>query len=637
MKLILTITLNVLIVIMGYGQNIHSSLTETWIDNAWQNQYQFLNTYDGNDFLTLSYYQTWNPSSNIWKNGSKTTYTNNDYAKPKLSITQSWDNTTGIWKNSYKTTNTFNSENKISSVFNEIWDVDHWENSYKFSNTYDDSSYLINDFNQIWDSGISSWLNSRKGNYTNNSSGKPLISSYQTWDNSSSSWVNSQKVSYTYNTENKVITILHEIWKDGIWQYWVEYSYTYDENNIETNGLAKTWNVDSDIWENTNQWNNTYNNSDLLYVAVNQNWNSSTSYWDNFNKTTNTYLDFLSVSEDIVNISSQSNNSINISIFSNINWTIVSNQSWLTINTSTGLDNATIILTATANPAATDRTANVTISDGTMTKIITIVQSSSSPILTVSTNTLIIEETIDNQGSFEISSNTSWTVTSNQTWLSTDIKKGSGNSTITLSATLNSETINRSATISVITDEISEIINVTQKGTDASMTVSTDSLIIEGVNNSEATFKINSNTSWAVTSNQDWLTINSTTGSGNSTIILIAKTNSTPSNRIAIITVTSETFSEIVIVTQNVNTTEVDKFPKNTILLYPNPVHSIINIKYAKPNSIISIYDVSGKLVYSKQMNKKKEAINIGNLRNGVYFIKFDNHKKKITYRFIKN
>ena len=59
--------------------------------------------------------------------------------------------------------------------------------------------------------------------------------------------------------------------------------------------------------------------------------------------------------------------------------------------------------------------------------------------------------------------------------------------------------------------------------------------------------------------------------------------------------------------------------------VYPNPSTSIMNVEVETPFSSdiqLKIYDLSGKMVYSRQMVSGLERIDISNLKNGLYFVK---------------
>lgn len=85
------------------------------------------------------------------------------------------------------------------------------------------------------------------------------------------------------------------------------------------------------------------------------------------------------------------------------------------------------------------------------------------PSLTVSTATLSIDQAANSTKTFDITTNDSWTVSSNETWLTPSSTSGSGNATITLTASANSTYLDRKAEISVSGSGTTKKIEVTQK------------------------------------------------------------------------------------------------------------------------------------------------------------------------------
>ncbi len=80
----------------------------------------------------------------------------------------------------------------------------------------------------------------------------------------------------------------------------------------------------------------------------------------------------------------------------------------------------------------------------------------------------------------------------------------------------------------------------------------------------------------------------------------------------------------------SINTTS-----KNTINIYPNPAHDVININSNEAVNV-SIYSVDGKQVLS---SNNTNSINVSNLTNGIYIIKVYNLNNELinTSRFNKN
>jgi PKD repeat protein len=75
---------------------------------------------------------------------------------------------------------------------------------------------------------------------------------------------------------------------------------------------------------------------------------------------------------------------------------------------------------------------------------------------------------------------------------------------------------------------------------------------------------------------------------------------------------------------------------KSEVNIYPNPASNTITITNSKIKlSQINIIDVTGKSI--KTITKNKNAIDISDLSNGIYFIQIISDKEIITKKFIKN
>jgi len=261
----------------------------------------------------------------------------------------------------------------------------------------------------------------------------------------------------------------------------------------------------------------------------------------------------------------------------------------------------------------------------------------SSPLLTVTENELTIAAPANSKKTFDILSNTNWTVTSNQTWLIASNSSGSGNSTITLTATVNPTIAARSATITVSASGLTnQSITVTQVGFVLVLSVSTNELTIAAPANSTKTFNITSNTSWTTSSNQTWLTVDDASGSGNSTITLTATANPTTATRTATVTVSGDGVSnQTVSVIQDAGTTGIIDITKKDFEIYPNPANNVLFINTETENVLVSIFDLIGNLLINKQATNSE--IDISNLQKGIYIVKIENKNKLIIKRFVKD
>lgn len=95
-------------------------------------------------------------------------------------------------------------------------------------------------------------------------------------------------------------------------------------------------------------------------------------------------------------------------------------------------------------------------------------------ILSVSPTALTVGAAANSMGTFTITSNTSWTAASNQTWLTVNPTAGSNNGTVTVTAQQNTSTSARTAAVTVsATGAPSQTVTVTQSGSGGGGTCST--------------------------------------------------------------------------------------------------------------------------------------------------------------------
>ncbi len=72
----------------------------------------------------------------------------------------------------------------------------------------------------------------------------------------------------------------------------------------------------------------------------------------------------------------------------------------------------------------------------------------------------------------------------------------------------------------------------------------------------------------------------------------------------------------------------------NNMQLYPNPVHSILNIQSQESIKSSLLYDISGKLIFSTEENI--DQIDFSNYSNGIYFLKLSSEKGTVIQKIVK-
>jgi L-ascorbate metabolism protein UlaG (beta-lactamase superfamily) len=134
-------------------------------------------------------------------------------------------------------------------------------------------------------------------------------------------------------------------------------------------------------------------------------------------------------------INSGQNSTANISISSTTDWTVSGMDSWLHASETTGSGDATITLTADENASFDSRADTLTVSGTGVPDLKIIVTQLGIPvILSVSESIVSLEATAGSETSFDITSNTDWTIAGVADWLSASDTIGSGDATITLTA-----------------------------------------------------------------------------------------------------------------------------------------------------------------------------------------------------------
>jgi len=56
------------------------------------------------------------------------------------------------------------------------------------------------------------------------------------------------------------------------------------------------------------------------------------------------------------------------------------------------------------------------------------------------------------------------------------------------------------------------------------------------------------------------------------------------------------------------------------VIIYPNPVSSIATIEGAS-NSTVRIYDMNGKIVFTKNVISDSETLDVSTLSSGMYYV----------------
>ncbi|MCX6287830.1 MAG: BACON domain-containing carbohydrate-binding protein [Bacteroidetes bacterium] len=289
-------------------------------------------------------------------------------------------------------------------------------------------------------------------------------------------------------------------------------------------------------------------------VKFKWNYTGTFGYWwavDNV-AITGTSSNTLGVTPPNQNVPASPAGSTPFAVTSNTSWNASSNQSWCTVNPS-GTGNGTITANYTVNAGVPSRVATITVTGTSApTATVTVTQAGVTPTLTVTPANQNVPATPAGTTPFTVTSNTDWTVLSDQTWCTVNTS-GTGNGTITASYTQNGTTSSRVAHITVTVASLTPIVvTVTQAAGAPTLTVTPANQSVPYSPAGSTSFAVISNTSWTTSCSASWCTVTPSSSTGDGSITASYAENTDLAPRIATITVTASGLSPVTVtVTQD--------------------------------------------------------------------------------------
>jgi hypothetical protein len=157
----------------------------------------------------------------------------------------------------------------------------------------------------------------------------------------------------------------------------------------------------------------------------------------------------LSVSPAIYEAPKESGSRV-FTVTSNIDWQVASDQTWCKTNITSSKGNSPVVATFETNTAIGQRSALLTFSAvGVSNQIVVVTQAGTEPpVLTITPDNQNVTNTAGTT-TFTITSNVSWTATSDQTWCTITNTSGTGNGTFNVNYEANTTNSQRIANLSI--------------------------------------------------------------------------------------------------------------------------------------------------------------------------------------------
>jgi hypothetical protein len=256
-------------------------------------------------------------------------------------------------------------------------------------------------------------------------------------------------------------------------------------------------------------------------------------------------------------------------VTANVPWTASSNSGWITVNPSSGNGTQNFQYSMMMNPLLVPRTGIITFTGGGITRTLTVTQGAAPQ----ASSTLVLSSTMSNVQAdstfvgFGVSSNVSWMVTSNVAWLNVVTKSGTGNASVMVGVSPNTQNSPRTGILTIVGGGISRTFTVTQEATpqaSPTLVLSSSTASVLAVQNTFS-FGVSSNQIWTAQSNATWLTISPTSGTGHGTINVSVAQNPTPIQRFGTITVSGGGLQRTLTVYQNAAMADTLPAPQNVV------------------------------------------------------------------------
>ena len=264
------------------------------------------------------------------------------------------------------------------------------------------------------------------------------------------------------------------------------------------------------------------------------------------------------------------NASQDITITSNTAWGAVSDVTWAKLSTSLGVGNGTLSVLLEDNTSTEPRTATITFSYGSTQQTVTINQAALNAALSTTSVTLPARDASQEIG---ITTNSTWTVSTFDTWIHILNEKGDGDGKFTFTLDNNLNTQNRQGTVTVTYGNGKMTIDVTQEPATATLSDQSASFTAKS---SSHDIKVTSNTVWSAETENSWIHIEDAEGEVNGRFTIKVDDNKSLSSRQGKVTFNYGTGKQTITISQEAaSATKFEKTQANNIGRYQADITGI--------------------------------------------------------------
>lgn len=265
------------------------------------------------------------------------------------------------------------------------------------------------------------------------------------------------------------------------------------------------------------------------------------------------------------------------------------------------------------------------------------------PQLSVTPSSLNLTPSAGVLPTVNVSSNTSWTATSNQSWLQLTTPSGTGNGQVNGSIQSNASTIARQAVITITAGGLQRTVIVSQAG--AALAISQSKISIPNSGQRGVAIAVYSNIVWTASANQSWITLKRSSGFNTDSLTFDVAVNPDLSIRSSTITLLGLGQAQSLLVEQaaKVSMTSIKSIAQIDNVVIPHPVNEDFTLRYSVHQSgsvMLSVINTLGitilhKSLFYQESGQYDEHISVQHLPPGLYTIIIGTSDKIISVPFL--
>jgi hypothetical protein len=212
-----------------------------------------------------------------------------------------------------------------------------------------------------------------------------------------------------------------------------------------------------------------------------------------------------------------------VNISSNTNWKVLEDASWITVSSTAGTGNLALTIATQSNEGFLDRAADIKVTGCDEDKIIRVSQKGTCSLyLSTDSVTFSILQSTRKIG---INSTASWMATTTSSWITVYPGVGGGKDSLSVTVPDNMGYSQRMGTINIFGCNSYKSVTIYQKGT-CSLSLSASNLVFTA-DSAKQSVTVTAGTSWAVSSNVDWVKVSPASLSGNGSFTISVDQNIT--------------------------------------------------------------------------------------------------------------